>query len=265
MNDMQLFDHGEFGSMRTAEIDGTPYVVGVDVARALEYAKPSQAVIDHCKGIRKLGIPSHNQYGAEVVQETNCIPEGDIYRLIYKAAEQNRNLSIKEKAERFERWIFDEVLPAIRKHGMYVAPQTVEAMLADPDTMIRTLEALRDERAVRTALEGKVEQDAPKVLFADSVAASEQSILIGELAKILHQNGVDIGQNRLFDQLRNDGYLCLHGERRNLPTQRAMDMDLFEIRERIVNNHDGSIRLTRTTKVTGKGQIYFVNRYAGDC
>jgi prophage antirepressor-like protein len=108
-----------FGEIRSVTLDGEPYFVGVDIARALEYAKPSQAVIDHCKGIRKLGIPSHNQHGAEVVQETNTVPLGDLFRLIVKAATQSRNPEIQEKAEAYESWIFDEVLPAIHKTGGY--------------------------------------------------------------------------------------------------------------------------------------------------
>lgn len=119
MKDMQIFNHEMFGEIRVIEHENVAYAVGVDVARALEYAKPSQAVIDHCKGIRKLGIPSYNQYGAEVIQETNCIPEGDIYRLIIKAADQSRSEKVKEKAEKFEKWIFDEILPSIRKTGTY--------------------------------------------------------------------------------------------------------------------------------------------------
>lgn len=107
----------------------------------------------------------------------------------------------------------------------------------------------------------QIEQDKPKVLFADSVSTSTNSILIGELAKLLNQNGVEIGQNRLFEQLREDGYLCKHGERRNQPTQKAMELELFEIKKRTINNPDGSIRTTTTTKVTGKGQIYFINRF----
>ncbi|GHU69165.1 hypothetical protein FACS1894184_12680 [Clostridia bacterium] len=155
MNELQLFNNREFGEIRAVELDGKPYVVGVDVARALGYANPSKAVIDHCKGISKLGIPSLNQHGTEVMQETNIIPEGDVYRLIIKAADQSRSPDIKEKASRFERWLFDEVLPAIRHTGFYVdgqistnnlklLQQTVTELI---DTRVK-LESTEKERAL---------------------------------------------------------------------------------------------------------------------
>ncbi|WP_375104095.1 phage antirepressor KilAC domain-containing protein [Paenibacillus sp. RS8] len=254
-NQPTIFNHPEFGDVRTIEIDGKTNFVGVDVARALEYAKPSQAAIDHCKGIRKLGIPSGGG-----IQETNIITEGDVYRLIVKAADQSRNSAIKAKAEKFEHWIFDEVLPSIRKTGMYAADE----LLDNPDLLIEAATRLKEERSARQALEAKVEQDKPKVLYAESVEVSSTTILIGELAKLLKQNGIDIGQNRLFKILRQRGFLGSKGEYYNIPTQRAMDLELFEIRTRTIINPDGSSRITRTTKVTGKGQIYFINKFKGE-
>jgi len=249
MNELKIFQNSEFGELGVLVIDGKEFFPATDCAKALGYTNPRKAIIDHCKGVTKRDALTDGG-----IQTINFIPEGDLYRLIVR--------SQLPAAERFERWVFDEVLPAIRRHGMYATPDTVEAMLADPDTMIRTLTALKEERAARVALEAKAEADAPKVLFADSVAASKQSILVGELATLLRQNGIQIGQNRLFEELRRDGYLVRQsGERWNLPTQRAMELGLFEIKERTVNAPDGSVRLTRTTKVTGKGQIYFINRY----
>lgn len=148
MNELMIFNNPEFGEVRMIEHAGKEYAVGVDVARALEYANPSKAVIDHCKGITKLGIPSS---GGD--QETNCIPEGDIYRLITKAADQSKNPAIKEKAERLEHWIFDEVLPSIRKHGAYMTPETLEAAILNPDTIIKIATALKEEQDKRKALE----------------------------------------------------------------------------------------------------------------
>lgn len=148
MNEIMIFNNPEFGEVRMIEHAGKEYAVGVDVARALEYANPSKAVIDHCKGITKLGIPSS---GGD--QETNCIPEGDIYRLITKAADQSKNPAIKEKAERLEHWIFDEVLPSIRKHGAYMTPETLEAAILNPDTIIKIATALKEEQDKRKALE----------------------------------------------------------------------------------------------------------------
>ena len=147
MKELQVFSNQEFGDVRAVEVDGKPYVVGVDVARALDYANPSKAVIDHCKGISKLGIPS-----AGGIQEINVIPEGDIYRLIVKAADQSRNPDIKVRAERFERWVFDDVLPTIRRHGAYVTPTKLEELMNDPDAWIKVLTALKDERAAKERL-----------------------------------------------------------------------------------------------------------------
>ncbi len=141
MSNLQIFNNQEFGEIRMMVVDGKPYAVGVDVARALEYAKPSQAVIDHCKGIRKLGIPS-----AGGTQETNIIPEGDILRLIVKAADQSKNWEIKEKACRFESLIFDEILPSINKHGGYLTADKIEEVLMNPDTIIKLAQNLKAER-----------------------------------------------------------------------------------------------------------------------
>lgn len=256
MSSLQVFSNKEFGNVRMVEVNGEPYAVGVDIARALEYRKPSQAVIDHCKGIRKLGIPSEGG-----VQQTNIIPEGDIYRLIIKAADQSRNREIKAKAEKFERWIFDEVIPSISRHGAYMTPDTIEKVLLNPDTIIQLATQLKEEQLKRAMAEAEIEKQKPKVLFADSVQASENSILVRELAIILRQNGVDIGQNRLFEWLRNNGYLVKRkGTDYNTPTQRAMDMGLFEIKQTAITHSDGSISVSKTSKVTGKGQIYFVNK-----
>lgn len=171
-------------------------------------------------------------------------------------------------AKKFKRWVIAEVLPSIRKRGGYLTSEKVEEALLNPDVLIRLATDLKNEREARRAVEEqnarlleKAEIDAPKALFADSVAASTQSILVGELAKLLRQNGAEFGQNRLFEKLRNEGYLHRNGVQKNMPTQKSMDMGLFEIQERTINNPDGSIRLTRTPKVTGKGQIYFINRY----
>ena len=162
-------------------------------------------------------------------------------------------------AKQFKRWVPSEVLPAIRRHGMYADAPTVEKMLDGPDTMIRTLQALK-----RRALEQQTAADRPKVLFADAVSASHSSILVGELAKLLRQNGVDIGQNRLFAWLRDNGYLIRRsGTDYNMPTQRAMDMGLFSIKETAITRSDGSITISKTVKVTGKGQQYFVEKFLG--
>ena len=190
-------------------------------------------------------------------QEMSIISEPGLYSLVLR--------SRKPEAKRFKRWIVHEVIPSIRKTGGYMltkADDTPEAIMARAVLVAQdTIERLKSHAA---KLESRVEEMRPKELFADSVSASESSILVGQLAALLKQNGVNIGQNRLFERLRDDGFLIKFGSRRNCPTQRAMDMGLFELKERTVNNPDGSVRITLTTKVTGKGQVYFVNRYIGE-
>lgn len=185
------------------------------------------------------------------------IPENIFYRLAMKA----KNAAAKA----FQAKIADEVLPSIRKYGAYMTPDTIEKVLTDPDTLIKLATTLKEERQKRAALESQAKAGRPKVLFADSVAASKSSILIGELAKLLKQNGVDTGQNRLFDWLRNNGYLIRRqGTDYNMPTQRSMEMGLFEIKETAINHSDGHTSISKTPKVTGKGQQHFVNAFLGD-
>lgn len=181
------------------------------------------------------------------------ISEPGLYSLILR--------SRKPEAKVFKRWITHEVIPSIRRHGGYLTPAKLEEALLNPDTLIRLATDLKAEREKRAALEQQVRTDAPKVLFADSVSASSSSILVGQLAVLLRQNGVNIGQNRLFQWMRENGFLIQSGSRKNSPTQRSMELGLFETKERTINNPDGSIRITMTTKVTGKGQVYFVNRF----
>ena len=240
-NELQVFENNQFGQMRTLTENGNTLFCGSDVAKALGYVNPSKALNDHCRGITKRDTPTSSG-----VQTMSFIPEGDVYRLITH--------SKLPTAEKFERWVFDEVLPTVRQTGAYMTPETIEKVLMNPDTIISLATQLKE-------LQTKVEQDKPKVLFADAVAASHTSILIGDLAKLIRQNGVEVGQNRLFQWLRDNGYLCSTGERYNLPTQKSMELKLFEVKETTISNPDGSIRVTRTTKVTGKGQAYFVNKF----
>lgn len=241
-NELQIFENNQFGQMRTITENGNTLFCGSDVARALGYARPNDAISAHCRSTVKRRIATAQGNEADM----SFIPEGDVYRLITH--------SKLPTAEKFERWVFDEVLPSIRKTGAYMTPETIEKVLMNPDTIISLATQLKE-------LQTKVEQDKPKVLFADAVAASQTSILIGDLAKLIRQNGVEVGQNRLFQWLRDNGYLCSTGERYNLPTQKSMELKLFEVKETTISNPDGSIRITRTTKVTGKGQAYFVNKF----
>ena len=252
MNELQIFKNAEFGEVRVVEHEGQPCFVASDVAKALGYEKPNNAVNEHCKKVNKFSYPNSGQ-----LQPYNIIPESDVYRLVMRS-----NLP---KAIEFQDWICEEVIPSLRKTGGYMltkADDTPESIMARAVLVAQeTIERLKSHTE---KLESRVEEMRPKELFADSVSASESSILVGQLAALLKQNGVNIGQNRLFERLRNDGFLIKFGERRNCPTQRALDMGLFELKERTVNNPDGTVRITLTTKVRGKGQVYFVNRYIGE-
>ncbi|MDR2764336.1 MAG: phage antirepressor KilAC domain-containing protein, partial [Tannerella sp.] len=198
-----------------------------------------------------------------ITQSVTYIDEGNIYRLAAK--------SELPGAEAFESWIFDEVLPSIRKTGAYATPATIDAIIADPEFGIKLLSSLKEERQkrmeaerIQAELRASGEAMRPKALFADAVAASDRSVLVSELAKILKQNGVEIGQNRPFVWLREKGYLCSKGEYYNQPTQKAMELGLFELKKTSIAKPDGSVLVTGTTKVTGKGQIYFVNKFIGN-
>lgn len=238
MNDLKIFDSPEFGEVRTMEIDGKAYFVANDVARALGYGYPKDAISRHCKGAMNQRYLTRGG-----VQEVKVIPEGDIYRLVIRS-----NL---EGAERFESWIFDEVIPSIRETGGYQLPQTYA----------EALRALADKAEQNEKLAARIETMRPKEIFADAVAASKTSILIGELAKLITQNGYEIGQTRLFKWMREHGYLIKDGSSKNMPMQRYVQQGLFEIKESNVQNPDGSVRITKTTKVTGKGQQYFINKF----
>lgn len=256
MNEIQIFSNPQFGEIRTAiGEDVEPLFCLVDVAKALGYKNPAKAVIDHCKGVTVLETPTNGG-----IQQIKFGKEGDVYRLVMK--------SKLPEAGIFQDWVCDEVLPTIRKHGAYATPQTIENMLADPDNAIKLLTALKEERQQRLLAEKKAELEAeinkanaPKVLFADAVAGSQSSCLIGELAKIITQNGYKIGQNRLFEWLRENGYLGTKGEYYNVPNQRYQEMGLFTVKKGVRSGNDGVMHTTLTTKVTGKGQQYFINKF----
>lgn len=249
MNELQIFNSEEFGEVRTVEIDRKPYFVANDVARALGYKRPADAVTAHCKGSVK-----HRYLTDGGEQELKVIPEGDIYRLTVR--------SKLPSAERFERWVFDEVIPSIRKNGGYIAGQenmTDEELLANVVLVAQKKIAERDR--IIEQQNQKIKADKPKTIFADAVSTSHTSILVGDLAKLICQNGVKIGPVRLFDWMRKNGYLIKSGSSYNMPVQRYVEQGLFEVKESNIQNPDGSVRITRTTKVTGKGQIYFVNKF----
>lgn len=250
MNEVQIFENEEFGSVRTVEINGKPYFVGKDVAKALGYKDTVSALKQHCRGVVKHHLT--DSLGRE--QDAVFIPEGDIYRLVVR--------SKLPSAERFESWVFDEVLPSIRKNGGYIAGQenmTDEELLANAVLVAQKKIAERDK--IIEKQNEKIEADRPKTIFADAVSTSKTSILIGDLAKLICQNGHQIGQKRLFQWMRDHGYLMKVGASYNMPTQRYMEQGLFEVKERSIQNPDGSVRITKTTTITGKGQLYFINKF----
>ena len=252
MSNIRIFNYNSV-EVRTIQKDGEPWFVLRDVCNVLGLGTPAR-VAERLDTDEVSQTHITDSMGRQ--QEMTIINESGLYNVILR--------SDKPEAKPFRKWVTSEVLPTIRRHGMYATPDTVEKMLADPDTTIKLLETIKQERAARMALEAKTEADKPKVLFADAVSASHSSILVGDLAKLLRQNGVEIGQNRLFRFLREKGYLCSHGERYNLPTQRSMDRGWFQVKETTINQPDGSIRITRTVKVTGKGQQYFINLFLAD-
>ncbi len=254
MNELKIFENEQFGKVRAVKINEEPWFVGKDVAAALGYGQGkslANAVANHVdaedKGVTELMTPGGKQ-------KMTVINESGLYSLVMS--------SKLETAKAFKRWVTSEVLPSIRKHGAYVTPLTLEQMIADPETTIQILTSLKEEREQRIKLEAEARQNKPKVLFADTVTASDDCVLVGTLAKMMRQSGTQIGQNRLFALLRKDGFLMQSGERYNLPTQKAMEMGLFKIKESTVTSADGTVRLVQTPVVTGKGQQYFINRYA---
>lgn len=250
MDDMKIFENSEFGAVRVVDVNGEPWFVARDVASALGYVDTTQAIRMHCEKAKDFR-------GVEMTATATpmkIIPEEDVYALIFG--------SHLESAKQFRRWICDEVLPAIRKHGGYLTPAKLEEALTDPDTIIRLATNLKAEREKRQALEAQAAADRPKVVFAESIEVAKTSILVGEMAKLIKQaTGCDMGQNRFFEWLRANGYLHKGGSARNMPTQRCIDAGWMEIKEGARIGSSGECHITRTPKVTGKGQIYFVNLF----
>ncbi|KAA0956671.1 phage repressor protein/antirepressor Ant [Planococcus sp. ANT_H30] len=251
MNDLKVFNHNNFGTLNILVIDEKVHFPANEIAKKLGYSNSSDAINRHCKNE---GVVFHEVLTTGGKQKKKFINEGNLYRLI-------TNSKLPE-AERFESWVFDEVVPSIRKHGAYMTPETIEKALLDPDTIIQIATQLKEERLKRQQAELTVQEQKPKVLFADSVEASKSSILIRELAVLLKQNGINTGERRLYEWMRENGYLVRrHGSDRNTPTQRSMNLGLFEIKETPINHNSGLITVNKTTKVTGKGQVYFINKF----
>lgn len=251
MNELQAFSY-EGNEVRTIQRNGEPWWVLKDVCDVLELSN-SRMVADRLDEDEK-GVSIVDTLGGK--QELTVISESGLYNVIL--------LSRKPEAKKFKRWVTHEVLPQIRKHGAYVTTSKLEEIMNDPDAWIMLLTTLKTERQAKEQLQLQAAENKPKVIFADAVSVSEGTILIGELAKILKGNGVDIGQNRLFERLRQDGFLIKRkGTDYNAPTQKAMELGLFKVKETAITHSDGHVTISKTTKVTGKGQQYFINYFLG--
>ena len=251
MNELMVFSY-EGKEVRTIQRDGEPWWVLKDVCDVLEIgnSRDVTARLDEDeKGVDTIDTPGG-------MQPLTVISESGLYNTIL--------LSRKPEAKTFKRWITHEVLPQIRRHGAYITTSKLEEIMNDPDAWIKLLTALKEERQEKERLQLQTIQDKPKVVFADAVSVSDGTILIGELAKILKGNGIEIGQNRLFERLRQDGFLIKRkGTDYNAPTQKAMEIGLFKVKETAITHSDGHVTISKTTKVTGKGQQYFVNYFLG--
>lgn len=250
--DLQIFNNEEFGEIRTVTKDNEPMFCLADVCKALEIANVGNVRQRlSAKGIRTMD--THTKGGT---QKMTFINEANLYKTIFQ--------SRKDSAERFTDWVTSEVLPSIRKNGGYIAGQET---MTDEELLAKALMVANNKIAERDRIiehqKAKIEYDRPKTIFADAVATSNTSILVGDLAKIICQNGVQIGQKRLFAWLRDNGYLMKSGSSYNMPIQRYVQQGLFEVKERSIQNPDGSVRITITPKATGKGQLYFVNKFLG--
>lgn len=250
MNALQTF-HFEEQEVRTQLVDGVVLFVANDVARTLGYMNPSKATNDHCKKAIKMW--GNDSLGRP--QEFKFIPEADVFRLVIK--------SKLPSAEKFEDWVMEEVLPAIRKHGAYMTPSKIEEVLLNPDTIINLATQLKQERFEKEKALTQLKKQEPQVIFARSVEVSQNSVAVKVLATILKQNGIDVGQNRMFQWLRDNKYLSgRQGKSWNMPTQKSMDLGLFELKANTYFHNNGVPETNYTPLVTGKGQVYFVNKFS---
>ena len=245
MSNLQTFSFNN-QPVRTVQLNNQPYWVLKDVCDVLELSNPTVVA----NRLEDDEVTKFNLGGLS--GETNIITESGLYAVILR--------SDKPNAKEFRKWVTSEVLPAIRKTGAYLTDEKAYDITHNPqslaDLLLQAGEQLKQKEII-------IQEMKPKVLFADAVATADTSILIGDLAKLIKQNGHDIGQKRLFEWLRSHDYLIKGGNSKNMPTQKSMELKLFEVKERTINNPDGSVRITKTTKVTGKGQQYFINKFLG--
>lgn len=247
MNDLQIFNNEEFGEIRTVVVNNEPMFCLIDICKALKMSNPTMVA-------QRLDDDERTKLDLGRAGDTNFITESGLYAVILR--------SDKPNAKKFRKWVTSEVLPSIRKNGGYIAGQET---LSDEELLSKALMVAQrkiDEKNNIIAMQdSRIQGMIPKEIFADAVSASHTSILIGDLAKLICQNGVQIGQKRLFEWLRENNFLIKSGTSKNMPKQRYVEQGLFEVKESNIQNPDGSVRITKTTKVTGKGQVYFVNKF----
>lgn len=254
-NSIKIFKNDVFGEVRVAGTSEEPLFCLADVCNAIELSNPSSVKTRlNDEDLQLLDLHALNP---DLYVNGNSfatfITESAFYDVLL--------FSSSKKVKPYRRWVTHEILPSIRKYGAYMTSDTIEKALTSPDFLIQLATTLKEEKQKRIEAEKKVEEQAPKVLFADAVIGSRSSCLIGELAKIISQNGFHVGQNRLFEWLRNNHYLGSVGERRNIPNQQYVEQGLFELKKGTRSGNDGVLRTTITTKVTGKGQSYFINGF----
>ena len=260
MEAIKIFENDRFGEVRVAGTSENPLFCLVDICKVLELQvtptknRLKQDGVSLIKGVSK----TTNQYGITTEQEVTLtfINEQNLYKVIMR--------SDKPQAEPFQDWVCGEVLPSIRKHGAYMTNDTLEKALTSPDFLIQLATNLKEEQQKRIEAERKVTEAAPAVAFTNAVQSANSSCLIGELAKLIAQNGYSIGEKRLFAWMRDNGYLGKHGERYNIPNQQYVDQGFFELKKGVRSGSNGVLHTTITPKVTGKGQVYFVNKFLGN-
>lgn len=247
---IQIFQHEQFGEVRVTRLNGEAMFVANDIAASLGYSNPQKAVREHCKGVNEIDTPTNGG-----IQRMKYIKQPDVFRLIMR--------SKLPKAEQYQDWVMEEVLPEIHNTGGFIisTPSDTEADIMAKALLIAQSTIEKNKRKILQLEEENIKQ-APKVLFANAVSSSCSSILIGDLAKLIRQNGIETGQRRLFEWMRCNGYLIRQtGESYNMPTQRSMEQGLMEIKETVIAHSDGHTTVSKTVKITGKGQVYFVNKF----
>ena len=250
MNELKIFNYKN-NEVRTTIKDGEIWWVLKDVCEILGLSEPHR-VASRLEKDERTQMTVTDNLGRP--QSTTLVNEPGLYKVIFR--------SDKPEAKKFMHWVSHEVLPSIRKHGAYITSAKMEELMNDPETWVKLIRTLQQERREKELLQNKIEKDKPKVIFCDAVSASDSDILVSEMAKILRGNGIDIGEHRLFERLRNEGFLIRRkGTDKNIPTQRSMNLGLFKITETAITHSDGHVTIAKTSKITGKGQVYFIKYF----